>query len=271
MNHTRHRLRNGKSTAMPRQPAQAYVICSTPRSGSTLLCRLLSQTGVAGQPDSHFHTPSLDRWREVYGVSTAANASERDILGAVFQAARKRGTGQNGMFGLRMQRGSFAFFMAQADVLYPDRAHDVARFEAAFGPTRFIHLSRQDKVAQAISRLKAEQTGLWHQNPDGSTLERLAPTADPYYDFDAITRTLSDLKELEVAWENWFAKEGVKPLRIDYDHLAADPRAVLKEVLGALSLDTSGAGSVSIPTAKLADATNAQWAARFRGDSPRAE
>ena len=32
---------------------------------------------------------------------------------------------------------------------------------------------REDKVGQAISRLKAEQTGLWHKFSDGTERERL--------------------------------------------------------------------------------------------------
>lgn len=31
-------------------PVEAYVICTAPRSGSTLLCRMLGATGIAGQP-----------------------------------------------------------------------------------------------------------------------------------------------------------------------------------------------------------------------------
>jgi hypothetical protein len=33
---------------------QAYVVCATPRSGSTLLCELLKSTGVAGAPEEYF-------------------------------------------------------------------------------------------------------------------------------------------------------------------------------------------------------------------------
>jgi len=35
-------------------PTYAYLVCSTPRSGSTLLCELLKSTGVAGRPDEYF-------------------------------------------------------------------------------------------------------------------------------------------------------------------------------------------------------------------------
>ena len=35
-------------------PALSYLICATPRSGSTLLCAALDDTGIAGHPEEHF-------------------------------------------------------------------------------------------------------------------------------------------------------------------------------------------------------------------------
>src|SRR4051794_22395246 len=35
-------------------PDRSYLVCATPRSGSTLLCRALAQTGVAGRPEEYF-------------------------------------------------------------------------------------------------------------------------------------------------------------------------------------------------------------------------
>jgi Stf0 sulphotransferase len=35
-------------------PVMSYLICATPRSGSTLLCDALGRTGIAGRPAEHF-------------------------------------------------------------------------------------------------------------------------------------------------------------------------------------------------------------------------
>ncbi len=35
-------------------PRLSYLICATPRSGSTLLCDALDGTGIAGHPEEHF-------------------------------------------------------------------------------------------------------------------------------------------------------------------------------------------------------------------------
>src|SRR6201991_2549603 len=36
------------------QPNRSYLVCATPRSGSTLLCEALKSTGVAGRPEEYF-------------------------------------------------------------------------------------------------------------------------------------------------------------------------------------------------------------------------
>ena len=37
-------------------PTRSYLICATPRSGSTLLCEALTNTGVAGNPKEYFES-----------------------------------------------------------------------------------------------------------------------------------------------------------------------------------------------------------------------
>ena len=38
----------------PVKPTRSYLVCATPRSGSTLLCEGLESTGVAGRPREYF-------------------------------------------------------------------------------------------------------------------------------------------------------------------------------------------------------------------------
>ena len=33
---------------------RSYLVCATPRSGSTLVCQALKATGVAGNPEEYF-------------------------------------------------------------------------------------------------------------------------------------------------------------------------------------------------------------------------
>jgi LPS sulfotransferase NodH len=246
---------------MPRY--QSYIICTSPRSGSTLLCKLLAATGKSGNPGSHFHDPSIADWQRYYGLSADHFSTEHAALTAIFDAARAHGTGNTGMFGLRLQKRSFSFFMQQMDILHPGYSSDLERIQAAFDNTLFIHLTRANKLDQAISLVKATQTGLWHKAADGTELERLSAPQEPFYDADEITRQLNELSALDEAWKVWFDREKLQPLQISYDELSGDPAGVLAEILDELGLNREMAYYISPQVAKLADATNRIWAERF--------
>lgn len=245
----------------------AYIICTSPRSGSTLLCRMLSQTGVAGHPESYFHEPSLEAWCADYDVPQDPAMSERELLRSVFRAAIDEGTRDTGVFGLRLQRHSFEFFIEKLTVLHPDPAGDRQRLEAAFGRTAFVHVTRGEKVEQAISYIKADQSGLWHMSSDGTELERLSPPAEPTYDADRIRRQIAEFETYDLDWNDWFDREGIQPLRLTYEALSDQPQEVLRETLGHLELDPNAASGVEPDVSKLADATSRQWAQRFRKEA----
>lgn len=243
---------------------RSYVICTSPRSGSTLLCRLLREVGHAGFPDSHFHEPNLDEWLGCYGFRKEQFRTSKDALTAVFQAALDYGRGTSEIFGLRLQRHSFDFFMEQLNVLYPYLPDDKSRLIAAFGETLFIHLTRESKLDQAISYVKATQSGLWHLAPDGTEIERLSEPKEPVYDAAAISSQLQLFERMEAGWRAWFRNEGIEPLRVTYEELSAAPNMTLARVLEALGLEHEQIAAIAPPTVKLADTTNREWAERFQ-------
>jgi LPS sulfotransferase NodH len=52
--------------------------------------------------------------------------------------------------------------MDQLKLLHSEQNSDVERLNTTFGKAAFIFLSRKNKLEQAISCVKAMQTGLWH-------------------------------------------------------------------------------------------------------------
>ncbi|WP_299479774.1 Stf0 family sulfotransferase [uncultured Roseibium sp.] len=245
---------------------QAYVICTSPRSGSTLLCKLLAATGQAGDPQSYFHKASLDAWQAHFGLEDAVFPGERERLSTLFETARQRGSAGTGIFGLRLQRGSFDFFASQLKTIHPELKSLSARIEAVFGRPLFIHLTRGDKVAQAVSFVKASQTGLWHKAPDGTEIERLAPPQEPSYDRARIRQHVEEMTAYDQAWTDWFKDEDLTPLRIRYDELALQPVAAVETILRELGLDPKAAAGIELPVARLSDKTNREWIERFKAE-----
>ena len=239
----------------------SYVICTSPRSGSTLLCQLLADTGVAGVPESYFHRPDPARWARAFRLADTAPLPDG------LAAAQQAGRGESGIFGLRLQSHSRAFLLDCLRAQFPGHVTDAACLQAAFGATAYIYLNRADKLAQAISYIRAQQSGLWHAATDGTAIERLAPQAPYGYDAAAIRAQRAQFAADDQAWIAWFAQQNIQPYRIGYDALAQDPAGALRGVLGFLGLDLGAADGVCPTVAKLADGESHAWAARFRAES----
>jgi len=241
------------------------VICTSPRSGSTLLCSLLAATGVAGKPESFFHRPSLTDWANALDVADEPHGGNT-YLRKLFAAAQARGSSSNGLFGLRLQRHSFSFLFEMLRQLHPDQDSSIECFERVFGPTLLIHLAREDKLAQAISCVRAQQSGLWHRAADGSELERSAPHREPRYDAVAIANELAEFVEADRLWNEWFDEAQIEPVRVLYSELSAEPVDVTRRLLVALDLDPRESQGVAAGVRKLADGLNVEWAERFRSE-----
>jgi trehalose 2-sulfotransferase len=106
------------------------------------------------------------------------------------------------VFGMRLMWRDFANLSNRLAVFYPGLQTNLSRFEATFGPTKFVHLSRKDKVAQAVSRIKAEQSGLWHVDENGKERERLKPSQTPIYDAGVISGQVAECEVHDAAWVN---------------------------------------------------------------------
>lgn len=245
---------------------KSYIICGTPRSGSTLLCDLLAATQLAGAPDSFFMRDVDPVWARVWGLPARGDLEGAAYCAAYLAAAIRAGTAASGVFGLRLMRENLGDLMGMIDAVYPGLASDVARLRAAFGEVLFVHLSRADKLAQAVSLIKAEQSGLWHIGPDGAEVERLSPPRMPQYDFARIRAVVAELEGYDAAWLHWFAAQGIVPLRIGYDSLSADPVAEVARVCAALGVAEPVTGSLRPGVAKLADAVSAAWMRQYRLD-----
>lgn len=244
----------------------SYILCTTPRSGSTLLCDLLTATGLAGAPDSFFMPDPAPEWRRAWGLPGAPGPDAAAFARATLAAAIKAGRGATPIFGLRLMQADLPRLTGLINDARPGPAQDKARLEGAFGRTVFVHLSRTDKLAQAVSRVRAEQSGLWHIAPDGRALERLSPPAALRYDAARIAAVLADITAADAAWQSWFNAEAITPLALTYETLAASPAKAVNAILAALGLPAP-ASPAQPATGRLADATSAAWLRRFRAET----
>lgn len=240
----------------------AYLICATPRSGTTLLCDLLEATGQAGRPQSYYRRQDMETRARDFDLRPAdfpdPAAFDRAYLSAVLAA----GAAGTGIFGLRLMWGTVGELLERLARLYPG-ATEAAMLTQAFGPLVHIHLSRGDKVAQAISLLKAEQSGLWHVGADGADRQRVGPGGPVAYDEGRIAGLVAELECDDAAWTAFFARHGIEPVRVAYEDLAASPGTEVRKILVALGRPPELADNLIARTSRMADAETERWARRF--------
>jgi LPS sulfotransferase NodH len=245
----------------------SYIICATPRTGSTLLCKLLASTQTAGNPNSYYHRVEFMRdWAVEWGLPDCHTASTKDFDVAYLGAAIRAGKARTAIFGLRLQKEYLRLLSETLDRIFPGLPSDACRFEHAFGRILYIHLTRADKVAQAASLVRARQSGLWHAAPDGTEIERLSAPQDPHYDFDKIHKEVCDLEAQDAGWNDWLERQEITPMRVQYEGFAADPAKTLIDICKALGVEAPEAQSIRPAVAKLSDEHSLEWIRRYRAD-----
>jgi LPS sulfotransferase NodH len=225
-----------------RRPRLAYVVCSTPRSGSGLLCRGLASTGQLATPLEYLN-PELralvaGRWRCEPG------------LDAYLDALHARRTAANGVFGVKLHWAQLEQAATEAGTSPGELLERVAP------RARLVRITRADAVAQAVSLWRAERSGVWSL-ADGAAFEER-----PEYDFDGIAACLAELERAERAWDELLA--GADPLTVAYEGLVRDYAGVVARVARHL-----GAIAPTVPppaTRRLADGRSAELAARFSAE-----
>ncbi|WP_375452088.1 Stf0 family sulfotransferase [uncultured Devosia sp.] len=245
----------------------SYVICSTPRSGSTLLCEMLAATGVSGHPNSYFRQQSIADWADGWGVERTNGTEDAQFDRLYLAAMLREANNDTGVFGLRLMWRSAADATRRLVRANGGPMDLAAQFLAAFSPTLYIHLSRLDKVAQAISLVRAEQSGLWHLAADGSVFEGTATPLPNVYDGPRIGEVFNELTRDDAAWEDFFRSHDIQPVRLVYEAMALDPQAALAIILAALGRDPAIAVGISVGTTKMSNRTSRDWSDRFRSEN----
>lgn len=228
-----------------------YIICATPRSGSTLFCQYLASTGVAGIPESYFRKEGLLEYAEHWQILRPDGSYDlADYLAAV----REAGSTDNGALALRIMWPTLKEVTAHLSKLYPDLAgNELTLLEKAFGRLQFVYLRREGIVAQAISLYRASQTGYWHID------EGQAPDQPPVFNFDAINSLVTDLRQDNLDWQSWFQKVSIEPMPVVYEDFAADPEATVFKVLRFLEIELPAGAELKASNQRLADEMTTLW------------
>ncbi len=163
-------------------------------------------------------------------------------------AAQSLGATPNGYYGAKV-------FPLQVDGLA------LSAIREGFSDPPLIHLFRQDTLGQAISLTRAAQSGQFFSGSDDGAV--------PEFDAALILDYLERIVRWNAAWNVYFARAGIEPLRISYEDLMDDPQFQMERMAKTLGLR----GEVRVDPSQLSltiqrDATSAEWRERFLAAQP---
>lgn len=211
--------------------ARGYIICSEARSGTTWFGRLLRSTLCLGLP------------REVF--SDAARIRRICADPDYFQTLLAEASTPNGIYGFKLMSD-------QLDRL--SAAKWVSRLPAA----SFVWIERRDVLGQAISTVRAAQTEQYRTEHE---IRRPA-----FYDCAAIDRAVTAICHGQARWRDYFARNGIEPLRLAYEDILAAPQtavvaiADLMDVAGPIPEASSHGAEIQ------RDDLSLEWRRRFLND-----
>jgi LPS sulfotransferase NodH len=226
-------------------PARSYIIASTPRTGSSLLCEGLAATGVAGRPAEPFAPDFRRRWHDYFLLGRRAGFPQ------FLEAAVRFGTSPDGVYGLKIQWMHVGGLARDAGFTGP--SEDV--LEWLFPHPTYVVMVRRDRLAQALSWHRALVTNEWWRL-DGAPVPRTPPAPVP----DAVLRLQMEIEDQESAWMRYFSRRGADALVVEYETLAEDYRRQVGRVLAHLGLDALRAGALPPPRlVRQSDAMTLRW------------
>ncbi len=282
-------------------PTRSYLVCATPRSGSTLVCQALKGTGVAGRPEEYFEAlehsgrprrpeeyfsgmddPSILNQLRRRGISDEPPPRSplwsRTAYDRYLDWAIEQGTTPNGVFGAKLMWGYLGDFVSLLRNIPEYRDLPLADLlPAVFPDLTFVRVVRANKVRQAVSLWKAVQTATWRQEGEGDPFAGVPEDSDvpPYktfldehlpalrFNYNAISHLLCQILHHEARWDAFFEHVRIKPVLVLYENFAADYEESTINVLRRLGLDPPAGFEVEPRMKSQTDGINDDWARRY--------
>jgi LPS sulfotransferase NodH len=254
----------------------SYLVCATPRSGSTLLCETLRKTGVAGNPLEFFEAvpetgvprrpvdylqgvEDPDSLALVAGAPPHTAPPYSDLRGLDgyeqhLERVHAWGTTPNGVFGAKIM---WAHLQDLGRQLGASDLHDLV--DSVFGAPRFVWVRRADTVRQAVSLWRAMQTQSWRA-------ENETATGEPRYSYAALRHLVELLAAHDAAWERFLAPVAGRVLALTYEEIAADVAGALGRTLAHIGVECTELRDLPVMR-RQADERSDAWAERYARDA----
>jgi hypothetical protein len=135
---------------------------------------------------------------------------------------------------------------------------DSGVLDQAIEQSSFLFMDRADKLGQAISRVMAEQNQRWASH----TLSDF-PDDQLVYSANRLAWNVYGITEQNLAFQQFFALNGILPVNVLYERLVRDPQAELNSITRELALPDLRFDPGKLRFERQANETNQAWRSRF--------
>jgi LPS sulfotransferase NodH len=240
------------------RPRASYLICTTPRTGSWLICDALTQTGLAGYPQEYLlsHVAFDLAWGK------PSPDSFDDYMAWVCEQA----TTDNGVCGIKVHWPQMHYLKVVLDL---DNCGLLDRLRRHLPGLVLIRLTREDRIRQALSYHRAMTEDAWWEFTGSPIEER-----DFRPDYAEVARLVGLITRYEQEWDSFVEEVRKRPLTVSYerlvDELAGITRACLRAV-GVSERESDAAVEGRRPRLRKQseDALTADWVEQYNGQSRR--
>jgi LPS sulfotransferase NodH len=228
---------------------KSILIATTPRTGSWLLCGGLRQTGVAGRTDEYGGREDRLTWNAYLGF--ASHAEYFVQLPVLLSTA-------NDVRSLKLMWPQFVQFEHDARLNGLPGASGLDLLQQVLGPYVVVFLRRRDVLRQAVSWVRAMQSGEW------SIAERSQPRATPVYCEVAITQTIRRIHAENALWDRTLRCSELVVLTLDYEDMCSDFPGAVRSVASYAGIDIPVGRRLTPQLLRQADDVTELWMQRAR-------
>lgn len=200
------------------ESSEMIVLCATQRCGSTMIVEDMRNTEVLGRPEEWF-------------IGWTPEKTDVDWSKAL-KNLKTKASGENGVSAVKVMANQlFDVEECLKSFLKPVPGPRFFRFHKAFENAKWVKLTRRNIVAQAISRIMAQQTGINHATGSSETDHFAGNLMKGYtedynvraaYSYEAILREATSITLENLAWDLFFKDQGITPVEFIYEEVTAD-------------------------------------------------
>ena len=245
----------------------SYLICGAPRTGTNLLATTLRLTGAAGWPLEYFNIPSMNDPYMLRRLGLERIPDDMPDFASRLKLILAAGT-RKGTFGATVHWWDIDRLL---EAVGRHRGRAVAKRGDAtdgllsfFPRLRYIWLTRDNKVAQAISHYLARKTGVWSRSSNGGSVMPEPPEVP--YDFAAISMLVTSAKAETAGWTSFLRGCEALTLNLTYEEIAADYTGAIVRAAAFIGVPLAREAVPPPALQRQADARSREWENRYRAE-----